>query len=306
MSVPAAYMTVVLLWATTPLAIVWSVESMHPTLALLLRMGVACVIGWMLLLLFRMKFPWCNKSRRIYVLSAFGITAGMSLSYVAAQYISSGLMSLVFGLSPIASAFFSRKLLDEKRLLPSQKLAMLLALIGLSIVCYEKINLNAESWKGIGLVFISVLTFSMSGVLMKRVAMPLNPVVSTVGALTFSMPVFLLIWLVFDGNVNIDQWTEKSVIAIVYSAIFGSIVGFVAYFYILNKLPMTTVALATIITPPLAIFIGSQLNDESVSIIFFVGTLVILAGLSFFQFGERLLKQIRYFHQCQKLRKLRP
>ncbi len=305
MSVPAAYITVVLLWATTPLAIVWSIESMHPTLAVLLRMGLACIVGWVIVLLLRIEFSWCPKSRHIYTLSAFGITAGMTLSYVAAQYLSSGLMSLVFGLSPIASAFLSSRLLEEKRLLPSQKLSMLLALIGLLIVCYEKINVNADSWKGIGLMLISVVTFSISGVLMKRVNIRLNPLVSTVGALTYSMPVFVVLWVLFDGSLNVEQWSHQSVMAIVYSAIMGSLVGFFAYFYILNKLSMTTVALATIITPPLAILVGAQLNDELVTMVFVVGTSVILFGLTIFQFGERFIKRFKCFYQWQKLKRIR-
>lgn len=293
MSVPAAYLTVVLLWATTPLAIVWSIESMHPTLAILLRMGVACAVGWGILILLRIRFSWCLKSRQIYCLSAFGIVAGMSLSYVAAQYLSSGLMSLVFGLSPIVSAFLSSKLLDEKKLSMSQKLAMSVALIGLLIVCYEKIHLSPDSWIGIGLMLISVCTFSISGVLMKRVNISLNPVVSTVGALTFSLPIFLVLWLLFDGHFNMAEWTQTSVMAVMYSALLGSLVGFFAYFYILNKLSMTTVALATIVTPPLAILVGAMLNDEPVTLIFVIGTVVILFGLTIFQFGERCLNLMR-------------
>ena len=46
MSLAAAYLAVILIWSTTPLGIVWSSESVSPSLALLLRMVIALVLGY--------------------------------------------------------------------------------------------------------------------------------------------------------------------------------------------------------------------------------------------------------------------
>lgn len=292
MSVPAAYATVIILWSTTPLAIVWSVESVHPTLALLSRMALGTIVGWFLICALRVHFPWCKQAKKVYALSAYGIVTGMSLGYVAAQYISSGLMSLIFGLSPLVSAYLGWALLGDAKLTKLQKASMGLALLGLFIVCYEKIELQPDSWIGIVLVLMSVVFFSSSGVLIKRVNLDIHPLSTTVGALTFSTPIFVLVWLIFDGNFELSQWSDKSLFSILYLAVFGSIIGFLAYFHILNHLAMTTVALATLVTPPIAITIGALLNNETLNLTLFVGMSIILFALFSFQFGEKYLLKV--------------
>ncbi|MBA6363095.1 EamA/RhaT family transporter, partial [Colwellia sp. BRX8-8] len=65
MSVPIAYFAVILIWSTTPLAIVWSSETIHPTLAVLLRMLIAVVPGWLILKAFRIELPWHKSALKL-------------------------------------------------------------------------------------------------------------------------------------------------------------------------------------------------------------------------------------------------
>ena len=107
--VPVAFMSVVLIWSTTPLGIVWSSESVHPTMAVLLRMLIALVLGSLIILLMRIRLPWNTTARKLYAVSSIGIVGGMLLSYFAARYLSSGTMSLIFGLSPLISGLLAQK-----------------------------------------------------------------------------------------------------------------------------------------------------------------------------------------------------
>ena len=241
----------------------------------------------------KINFPWTRESKQVYMLSAFGIVTGMSLGYFAAQYISSGLMSLIFGLSPLVSSYLGQRILGEAKLSRVQKSAMLLALIGLLIVCFEKIEINPESYKGIVLVLASVVFFGLSGVLIKRVKTKINPLAMTVGSLSFSSPIFLITWLIFDGQFEPQAWSDKSIYSVLYLAIVASLLGFLAYFHILNHLPMKTVALATLLTPPMAIMLGALLNNEVINASLLFGAAIIISALACFQFGNRWVNRIR-------------
>jgi drug/metabolite transporter (DMT)-like permease len=293
MSVSVAYLAVVLIWSTTPLGIVWSSESVNPTLAVLSRMVIAVVIGWLILKARRIHLPWHNGALRLYTFSATGIYGGMLFSYMAAVNISSGMMSLIFGLSPIFSGIFSQKFLSEPKLSVMKKLSMIISLTGLTIVCSDTLSLDSNNQLGLLYILIAVIFFSLSGVLVKSVKIDINPVATTVGSLTLALPMFAITWLIFDGSLPFDQWQARSLWAILYLGIFGSLLGFVAYFYVLQKLNASTVALITMMTPILAMSLGVILNGEVVSLDLIIGAGFVMSGLAIYNWGDRWVKKIK-------------
>ena len=281
------YLTVVLIWSTTPLGIVWSSESVHPTMAVLLRMLIAVILGSIILFLKKIEFPRNPTAYRLYLYSGMGIFIGMLFTYLSAQYLSSGLISLVFGLSPIISGLLAHKILDESKFNKTKKLALTMALIGLGFVCSDSISLNSHSWRGLVLILIAVTFFSLSGVLNKSVKINIHPLAITIGGLTITIPFFILAWYFLDGELPIEQWQARSIAAIVYLGIFGSLIGFVGYFYILQKLSATTVSLVTLITPIIAILLGIYFNNESVTKHLMLGATLVVVGLGLFLFGGK-------------------
>lgn len=288
MPVSAAYLAVVLIWSTTPLGIVWSSESVSPTLAVLARMIIALMLGAIIVLFNRrISLPWHKSAIKLYGFSAVGIYGGMLLSYFAAGYISSGLMSLVFGLAPILSGLMAQRILNEPKFTWTKRIAMTISVIGLAVVCSANLALGEGAAIGLALIFCAVVFFSLSGVMVKSIEINIHPVATTVGALTLCVPLFALTWFFVDGTLPIEQWQARSIWAIIYLGIFGSLLGFIAYFYVLQKLPASTVALITMITPILAIGLGAFLNDEFVSVRIMFGAILVMVGLWIFQFGHK-------------------
>ncbi|MCP4991655.1 MAG: DMT family transporter [Colwellia sp.] len=293
MSVSIAYLAVLLIWSTTPLGIVWSSESISPSLAVLLRMLIALVLGALLIKANRINLPWHRQAVKLYTYSAAGIFGGMMCSYLAAQYLSSGIISLVFGLSPVISAVLAKYILAEPSISNIRKLSMIISLIGLAVVCSENFNLTDNGIYGVIFILLAVFFFSLSGVLVKSVSLAIHPLATTVGALSVATPMFLLSWLVLDGNLNIEEWQAKSIWATVYLGIFGSLIGFYAYFTVLQKLSASSVTLITLITPVIALTLGSVLNSEAVDDKLLIGAFLVILGLSIYHFGHLLPKLIR-------------
>jgi len=297
MSVRAAYFAVVLIWSTTPLGIVWSSESVNPTLAVLLRMMIAMFFGLLLINYGKIHLPWHKKAVRVYGYSGIGIYGGMIFSYAAASTIPSGMMSLVFGLSPIISGLLAQKILNERKFGLARQGALVMALFGLGLACSD--NFSLESQNGFGLLFIllAVFFFSLSGVLVKSVHLEIHPIATTVGALSVCVPLFFITWLLVDGTIPFEQWQARSIWAILYLGVFGSLIGFVAYFYVLQKLNASTVALVTMMTPVFALTLGALFNNEVISLRLFIGAIFIMLGLAFYHWGDKFLQERKLNHK---------
>lgn len=284
-----AYITVILIWSTTPLGITWSSSSISPSLALLLRMAIALILGLACIKLLKVRFPWHKNALLLYIYSAIGIAVGMFFTYLAAQMIPSGLISLIFGLSPILSGLFSQKLLKEQSFTLMKKSALVIAFFGLLVVCFDNLAITKDAWQGIVFILIAVVLFSLSGVLVKSVTINIHPLASTVGTLTVSMPCFILIWFILDGQLVMPDWQPKALWSVIYLGVFGSLIAFIAYFYVLKHLTASTVSLVTLITPVIAIMLGHQFNDEIVSQSLVIGTIFIITGLFLYLFGHHAI-----------------
>jgi drug/metabolite transporter (DMT)-like permease len=116
---------------------------------------------------------------------------------------------------------------------------------------------------------------------------------TTVGALSIATPLFFINWLIIDGTLFIEDWQLKSILSTVYLGVFGSLIGFYAYFTVLQKLTASTVTLITLITPVIALTLGAFLNGEELSNTLLIGAFLVLFGLSIYHWGEKFLKRAK-------------
>lgn len=288
MTTAIAYIVVILVWATTPLGIKWSSEGFTPLSGVFWRVLIAAVVAMLLAKLMRIAVPFHKKALCSYGAANIGLFLGIGATYAGAAYLPSGMISVLFGLSPIVSSIIARYLLNEPPFGVAQWVALLLALIGLLIVFRGDVSVVDQSPVGLVLIVFAVVCFCLSGVLIKRIDEPLHPVAQTSGSLMLAAPLFGVVYLLVGESV--PNVPDKAVVAIVYLALFGSILGFFCYFYVLQKLPATSVALTTLITPVLAIALGVYLNGESLSLNVVFGGLLIGGGLCVYYWGDRLRK----------------
>lgn len=285
MSVPAAYTAVILIWASTPLAVQWSNDSLTPIAAVSSRLLLALPLGLLLARLLRHKPLAMRTHWKLYASAALGLFPNMPLVYLAAQYIPSGLIAVFFGLSPFWVALLSRYLLGDHSLGLRHGIALLIAVSGLWLIFAARTALGDHAGTGIALMLVSTLCFSLSSVLIQRYASGASPLNQLNGSLLFALPGLLLCWYFLDGQTPV--FSLRSAGSVLYLAIIGSVVGFIAYFYLLVQLRATTVALIPLITPVLALLLGATINAEPVSMTVWAGSGLIVAGLGLFN-GVRL------------------
>lgn len=286
MSVPIAYLGIILIWATTPLAIQWSTQGTGFAFAVLARMLIGVVVAGLLVVVWRIGLPLHGRARRAYLVGGLGLFGAMALTYWGARYVHSGLISVLFGLSPLMAAVLAALWLGERALTPLKIAGMVLGACGLAVIFIDGGSLGGEhALAGLLALLLAVFIYSASLVGLKRIADDSPPLATTVGSLTVSLPLFALVWAFTDGQLPAVV-PPRSGAAIVYLGIFGSVIGFALYYYVIKHLAASKVALITLITPVLALFLGHVFNGEIIGLRLWLGSGLILFGLSVYQWNE--------------------
>jgi len=278
MSVPAAYFSIILIWSTTPLAIQWSASGNGFLFPVMARMAIGLAICVLLLPIFRIRMPWHRDARMTYVAAGLGILGTMLCVYWGARYISSGLIALLFGLTPIFTSIAAAFWLNERNFSTSKIIGTLLSLLGLVAIFGSGLSLGEHTVAGIFVVLLAVILQSLSLVWVKRIGATIPAMAVTSGALMLVAPSLALIWEVFDGVLP-AHIAPRASWAIIYLGVFGSVLGFNFYFYVIKRMEAGQIALITLITPVCALFLGQVLNEEKIQAGVWLGAFCVLLGL---------------------------
>ena len=292
MSVPLAYIGVIIIWSTTPLAIKWSGVDAGFLFGVTARMLIGLLFSSVLIMLVsRRSLPWDKPSRKVYLVAGIAIYGAMLSVYWGSQYISSGFISVIFGLNPIVTGIMAALWLNERSLTPAKILGITFGVVGLLVIFSQGMQSGNHAVIGIAAVCLSVLLHSWSSVWFKKLDIKLSALEITHGGLMVSVPLYLLTWFIMQGTwpENIGQ---RSLGSIMYLGIFGSVLGFILFFYILKHVEVSKVSLITLITPVVALFLGYALNNEILNATVWIGTAMIMLGMSFYQWSDKFFYKI--------------
>lgn len=290
MPVWIAYLGVILIWSTTPLAIHWSSVGAGFLFAVASRMALGAAVCLLIVAVWHRHLPLSRQALHTYVAGAVGMYGAMLCVYWASQFIPSGLISVLFGLSPLFTGALAAAVLREHALTPVRLVGIGLGITGLAMVFGVETGISEAANYGIAGVLVSTLLHSISTVWVKRIGSTLPAITVNTGALTLATGLYVLTWAATGAELPAHV-PPRAVAAIVYLGIVGSVLGFALYFYALRRLPATHMALIPLITPVLALLLGRTLNHEAMAAQVWVGTACISAGLLVYQFGDRALRQ---------------
>ncbi|WP_456416426.1 DMT family transporter [Thiolapillus sp.] len=284
--IQGSYLAVVMIWGTTPLAIQWSATDVSYLFGVTARMVIGLTVCLLLLWVMKLPMRWHRKARLTYLAAGLGIYAAMLCVYWGAQYIPSGWISVLFGLTPIVTGLMARRFLGEKKLGGVRLLGVVAGILGLVVVFYGSLHFSENAWYGVVALLCSVTLHSASTVWTKYLDYQAHGLEIAGGGLLVAVPLYLLTWWMLQ-----EPWPQqipaRAGWAILYLGVIATVFGFAAFFYVLRHVDATRVALLTLMTPILALWLGNWLNGEALTWPVAAGTSLILFGLILYEFGER-------------------
>ena len=289
MSVIAAYIGIVLIWSTTPLAIKWSGEGAGFLVGVSLRMFISVLVCAVIMSFMSRRLQWSREALKTYFVASIGIFGSMISVYWGAQFVESGLISVIFGLTPIVTGVFAIIWLKEEAFSMTKAVGLVLGMGGIALIFLRGLSFGNLSIFGISAVVFAMVLHSGSTVWMKQVQGNIKSLDAVYGGLLVSLPMYLLTWLLLD-----QSWPEtlpqRSLISIGYLGLMGSVVGFILFYYVLQNISASRVGLIPLLTPVLALILGRQFNHEVIPLMVWIGSGLILLGMSIYQWGHHIVR----------------
>lgn len=286
MNVPIAFLIVIAIWSTTPLTIQWSNQGVGFLFGVTSRMILGGFFATAAVFLFRYPFLRSRQALQTYLASGIGIYVAMLFAYWGAMYVPSGWISVIWGISPVVTGILASIFLREKALQWHRLLGALFGLFGLSIIFLHSQTMGEKTLLGVGIILLGVLGQTSTAVWIKAINGNVNGLVVSAGGLLVSLPLFITTWWVFEGEWP-EQVPNRAAASILYLSIFGSVIGFSAYFYLINHVEASKVSLITLVTPVTALMVGYYWNNEPITVFIADGTALILLGLLSYEWGEK-------------------
>lgn len=269
-------------WGTTFLGIRIAVETIPPFLVAGMRNLIAGSLI-LLYLLYQRKIVRMNAPQlfRAFVLSIMMIVLANGLTTFAEKFISSGLASLISTLSPFCVLVLNLALGNEKMSLKTT-VGIVLGMFGIFLIYQNSLSdlLNPEYRLGIVAILIAVFMWSVGTVITKKglqnpAPMLLNVAVQMIiaGFLLFVVQYFI------DPKFNVLLFSARSEMAVLYLSLFGSVVGYVAYSYLMTQWPSTKVSVLAYANVVVALFLGWLVLDEIITTKIIFATALIICGV---------------------------
>ncbi len=276
----AGFSIVSLVWGSTWLAIKIGLESIPPFLGAGVRFAVATLILLAIVRVRGLRVPFTPDAKKVYLILgilSFGIA--YALVYWGEQFITSGLCSVLFAAFPLCVAVFSHFLLENERLTAFKIAGIALGSAGLAIIFWGDLRLSdASAVPGMVAVLLSTVLQGVTLVLIKKYGQPVNPFAMNLVGMGLGTIVLLVLGFTFESR-RLIVWNSAAVGSILYLAAFGSVLAFVAYYWLLKRIEAVYLALTTLLNPIVAVILGALVLGESLAPQTAAGAVLVLAGL---------------------------
>jgi drug/metabolite transporter (DMT)-like permease len=274
----ALYALLVLIWSSTWVAIKFGLEDSPPLLGAGARFTLAGIVLLAYAVVARrpLRTDWVLAA--LLAVAPFAFAYG--LVYWGEQHIPSGLAAVLFGVLPLYTAILAGIFLPEEPLRRRLILGVLVAIGGLALAFAESLELGDDelALAGAAALALSPLGATAGSIGQKLRAAELDPVVLN-GWGMLGGGLLLLTVSALGESWGEFAWTPESIGSILYLAILGSAVTFVALTVLLRHLTVQALSFLAMLLPFGALMFGALLYDEAITWRALAGAGLVAAGL---------------------------
>ncbi len=282
-----AFAAIYLVWGSTYLAIRYAVETIPPLVTAGIRHSIAggIMLAW----------AWARGFRPTRANWISGIVVGALFFFVghgslhwAEQYVGSGLAALLIATEPMFILVLAW-LLGQQRISRLSALGLGLGVLGVAMLTGVELTVKGSSLAALLAVLLGSFAWSAGVVISPKVKLPSDALGRT-ALPTICGAVMLLAAAGLTGEFHATHWASismKSILGLAYLIVFGSVIAFTAYTWLLQRCPPALVATHTYANPVVAVFLGWLLASEPLTPRVVLASVAILGAIILIRTGER-------------------
>ncbi len=298
----AAFFSIYFIWGSTYLFNKIAVTEIPPLFLGGIRFFTAGVLI-MLIAKFMKLSVKLSKSQFINsVIAAFlFLVYGNGVFVWALKYVDSGFAALLASTQPLFVLFLLR-LIDGQKMQRKSVIGVLLGVFGMYLLVSQKeISTSEGSVLGIFMILSCVLSWSYGSVFVSKADLPKNYLVSTGYQMLIAGFLLGVSSLIFKETwISPLNWSNKTQASVVVLIIFGSIVAFTAFNYLLKVVSPEKVATSAYVNPVIALLLGWYLLDEQLTEQSVIASIILLTGVYFITSRKKIAK-IKVTTKSQKI-----
>jgi drug/metabolite transporter (DMT)-like permease len=222
------------------------------------------------------------------IISFLFLVYGNSVFVWALQYLSSGFSSLIASTQPLF-VLIIMKIIDRKPLKLKSLIGVFLGVVGMYLLISQReITATENSFLGIAVMLTCVLSWSYGSVFVSKATLPKNYLVSA----GYQMIIGGLIQMVISISLqetwsSPSDWSSNVQLSMLLLVVFGGIIAFTAFNYLLKKVATEKVATSAYVNPIIALFMGWYFLDEKLTTQSIVASIILLTGVYFIASRKR-------------------
>lgn len=279
----AAFISIYIIWGSTYLFNKILVAEVPPFLLAGIRFVTAAVIIFAIAAI-RGKLGSVSKKQLIN--SAFAgflfLTVGNGCAVWALQFIDSSLEALLISAQPLL-LIIMLYFLEKKTIHLKSMIGVGLGILGIYLLVSQgEVNAGPDKWWGIGAVFIALICWGYGSIFVSKADFPKNSFIKSGYQMLFGGGMMLIVSFVLgEPTDGVLTMSNKAIYSMVYLIIFGSIIAFTSFNYLLLTVSPEKVATSTYINPIVAMLLGWSILGEVITNQAIVAALVLLTGVYF-------------------------
>ncbi|KQK24653.1 permease [Chryseobacterium aquaticum] len=291
-----AVLTVAIVWGTTFLGIRVAVETIPAWFVAGIRQFIAAII-MLFILIYRKEFKWIGWKNLGYqiVFSTLMLIVANGMTTVAEENVTSSLTSLISACSPIV-VFLGSVAIGIQKFTFKAFFGVLLCFSGILFIFWDGLAdmANPDYRMGIIYLFIAIVGWASGTIFTKKLNIQSRNIsLNLFYQFAFAGIVQLCFAFLFSENYNFENWSVKSISAMLYLAVFGSVAAFFAFHYALTKISPVQVSILAYVNTVISIFLSWLILDESISAKFIIAAVLIILGVFIINYNRDLFRRQR-------------
>jgi drug/metabolite transporter (DMT)-like permease len=223
------------------------------------------------------------------------LTFGNGVVVWALKYVDSGFAALEISAQPLLVLILMR-ILQGKKIQTMSVVGVILGVIGIYLLVGQKEILNKEnSVLGILMILACMVSWGYGSLFVGKAELPKNYFVNTgYQMVTGGFMLFIASMIFGETWISPFEWSSKVLWSMLILIVFGSIVAFTSFNYLLKAVSPEKVATSTYVNPIIALILGWYFLDEVITLQSIIAAVVLLTGVYFINTKRKFTRFSRF------------